>query len=65
VECIWDIGGKARKKETTGGPRRRWLGNIKMDLREIERDGVYWINVAQDWDQWRALAKTVMNLRVP
>jgi hypothetical protein len=29
------IGGKARMKETTGSPRRRWMDNIKMDLREI------------------------------
>jgi hypothetical protein len=36
-----------------------------MDLREIEFDGMDWIDLAQDRDQWRALLKTVMNLRVP
>jgi hypothetical protein len=36
-----------------------------MDLREIGWDGVDWNDVAQDRDQWRALVKTVMNLRVP
>jgi hypothetical protein len=36
-----------------------------MDLREVEWDGVDWIDVAQDRNQWRALVKTVMNLRVP
>jgi hypothetical protein len=43
-------------------PRRRWVDNIKIDLREI------WIELAQDRDQWRALVdtvNTVMNLRVP
>jgi hypothetical protein len=45
--------------------RRRWVDNIKMDLREIGWDGVYWIDRAQDRDQWRALVNTVLNLRVP
>jgi hypothetical protein len=36
-----------------------------MDLREIRRDGVDWIDLAQDKDQWRALMDTVMNFRVP
>jgi hypothetical protein len=39
--------------------------NIKMDLREIGWDGVDWINMVQDRDQWRALVNTVLNLRVP
>jgi hypothetical protein len=41
------------------------VDNITMDLREIEWDGVDWIDVAQDRDQWRALVITVLNLRVP
>jgi hypothetical protein len=46
-------------------PRRRWVDNIKIYLREIEWDGMEWIELAQDRDQWRALVNTVMNLRVP
>jgi hypothetical protein len=46
-------------------PRRRWTENIKMDLREIGWDGVDWIDMAQDKDQWRALVNTVLNLPVP
>jgi hypothetical protein len=34
-------------------------------LREIGWDGVDWIELAQDMDQWRALVNTVMNLQVP
>jgi hypothetical protein len=36
-----------------------------MDLREIGWDGVDWIDLAQDRDQWRALVKKVMYFRVP
>jgi hypothetical protein len=36
-----------------------------MDLREIGWDGMDWIDLAQDRDQWRALVNTAMNLRVP
>jgi hypothetical protein len=36
-----------------------------MDLREIRWDGVYWIDMAQDRDKWRAIVITVLNLRVP
>jgi hypothetical protein len=43
------------------------VDNIKIDLREIEWDGMDWIDLAlaQDRDQWRALVNTIMNLRVP
>jgi hypothetical protein len=43
-------------------PLRRWVDNIKIDLREI---GWEWIDLAQDRDQWRAIVNTVMNIRVP
>jgi hypothetical protein len=35
--------------------------NIKMDLREIGWNGVDWIELAPDMDQWSALVNTVMN----
>jgi hypothetical protein len=40
-------------------------GNNKMDLREIGWDGVDWMDMAQDKDQWRVLANTVLKLPVP
>jgi hypothetical protein len=33
-------------KKPLGRPRRRWVDNTKMDLREIGWDGVVWIDLA-------------------
>jgi hypothetical protein len=57
--------GQPEGKTPLGRPRRRWVDNIKMDLREIGWDGMDRIDVAQNRDQWRALVNTVMNLRIP
>jgi hypothetical protein len=48
-----------------GKPRRKWVDNIKMDLRERGWDGVDCIDIAQDRDLWRDFVNTVLNLRVP
>jgi hypothetical protein len=56
--------GKPEGKRPLGRPKRRWVNNIKMDLREIGRDGMDWIDLVENKDQWRALLNTVMNLRV-
>jgi hypothetical protein len=56
--------GNPEGKRPLGRPRRRWVDNIKIDLREIEWDGIDWIDLAQNREQWRALVNTVMNLRV-
>jgi hypothetical protein len=42
-----------------------WADNIRMDLREVWWEGVNWMDLAQDRDQWRAVVNTVMNLLVP
>jgi hypothetical protein len=39
--------GKPERRRSLGRPRRRWVDNIKLDLREIGWDGVYWIDLAQ------------------
>jgi hypothetical protein len=43
----------------------RRVDNIKMDLRQIGWDGVDWIDMAQNRDQWRAIVNTVLSHRVP
>jgi hypothetical protein len=36
-----------------------------MDFREIGWNGMDWIELVQDRDQWRALVNTVLNHLVP
>jgi hypothetical protein len=44
--------------------RPRWEDGIRMDLREIGREAVEWIQLAQDRDDWPAVVNAVMNSRV-
>jgi hypothetical protein len=57
--------GKPEGKRQLGRPRCKWIDNINMDLSEIEIRVVDWIGLAQDRYRWRALANSVMKLRVP
>jgi dissimilatory sulfite reductase (desulfoviridin) alpha/beta subunit len=52
---MYHEGGEEECIQDIGGKARR----------EIGWDGIYWIDMAQDRDQWRTLVNTVMNLRVP
>jgi hypothetical protein len=45
--------------------RCRCGDNIKMDVKYMVIEGVVWVYLAQNRDQWRALVNTVMYLRVP
>jgi hypothetical protein len=42
--------GKPEGKRAPGRPRRRWVDNIKIHLREIGWDGMNWIELAEDRD---------------
>jgi hypothetical protein len=42
--------GMPEGKRPLGRRRRRWVDNIKMDIREIGWDGMDWIDVAQNRD---------------
>jgi hypothetical protein len=57
--------GKPEGKRPLGRPRHKLVDNIKIYFREIGWDGMDWIDLARNRDQWRALVNTVMNLRVP
>jgi hypothetical protein len=49
--------GNPEGKRPLGRARRRWVNSIKMDIREIRWDGMDWIDLAQNRDQWRALER--------
>jgi hypothetical protein len=54
--CVGNPDGKM----PLGRPGCRWEDN-KVDLKE----GVDWMDVAQDRDKWRAVVKSVIYFRVP
>jgi hypothetical protein len=56
--------GKPEGKRPLGRPRRKWV-NIKIILTQTGWGDMHWIDLAQDRDQWTALVKTVIKLRVP
>jgi hypothetical protein len=45
--------GKPEGKRPLGRPRRMWVDNIRMDLREVGWGDVDWIGLAQDRNRWR------------
>ena len=48
-----------------GRPRRRWEGNIIMDLEEIVINAGNCVDSVQDRDYWRTLVNAELDLRVP
>jgi hypothetical protein len=40
--------GKPGRKRPLGRPKRKWVDNIKIDLREIECNSIDWIDLAED-----------------
>jgi hypothetical protein len=57
--------GKPEGERPLGRPRRRWVDNIRTDLREVGWGDMHCIGLTQDRDRWRALVNSVLNLRVP
>jgi len=52
-------------KRLLGKHRLGWKDNIKMDLQEVGRGGMDWIDLAKDGDRWRALMSAVLKHRIP
>jgi hypothetical protein len=38
---------------------------LKLIFKKWDGEGMDWIDMAQDWDRWRAVVNAVMNLQVP
>jgi len=56
--------GKPEGKRSLGRPRRRWE-YIRIDVKEVEWEGVVWMYVAQVRAKWLALVDTVIKFRLP
>jgi hypothetical protein len=56
---------KPEGKRPLGRPRRRWEGNIRMDLQDVGGSRGDWMELTQDRDSWRTLVSTVRDFRVP
>jgi len=50
---------KPKGKRPLGSPKCRWEDNIKMNLQEMLRGGIDWIDLVQ------ALVNAIINFRVP
>jgi hypothetical protein len=57
--------GKSEWKIPIGRHALRYEANIKLDIKEIGFEGVNWIHLAQDRNQWWVVVNTVMNHRIP
>jgi hypothetical protein len=55
--------GKPEGRKPLGIPRHRWGIILKWSFEKW--DGMDWIDLAQDWNRWRAVVSVVMNLQVP
>jgi hypothetical protein len=55
---------KPEGKRHLGRSRRRWDYNIRVVARDIGWEGLDWICLVLDRDQWRVLVNTVMYLRI-
>jgi hypothetical protein len=46
---------KIERKRSLRRPRRKWMDNIRMDLREIRWNGMDWTDLVQERDRRRVL----------
>ena len=54
--------GKPEGRKLLGKPRYIWECNIKRGVKKIRREGVEWIDLAQDGYKWQALVNAAIAL---
>jgi len=57
--------GKRSGKASLRTPNHSRWDNVTANLKETGGEDVDWTDMAHDWNRWRTVVKTVMNLRVP
>jgi hypothetical protein len=57
--------GKPEGNRPFGRPRHRWENNIRVGLMKKWWEGLDWIHLVWDRNQWQALVNTIMKLLVP
>lgn len=53
------------RNRSLGRPMRILESNIKIDLKEVDDDGLERVKLAQDNVQWLTFVNTAMNIREP
>jgi len=54
--------GRPEGMRTFGRPRRRWEGNIKIDLQDVGWGGMDWTDLAESRDRRLTFVNAVMNM---
>jgi hypothetical protein len=62
--CVQISVGKSEQKNPLAIPMHRHESNIKMTLKDIECDGVDWIQLAQYNVKWW-IVNTIINFQIP
>ena len=57
--------GRPEGKSTHVRRKHRWENNSKVDLLEVRRGSMDWIDLGQDKDRLRAVVNAIMNFPVP
>jgi hypothetical protein len=59
------LAGKPEGRRPLRRNRRKWEDNTKINLLELGLERMEWIHLAEDRENWWAVLKAVMNLRIP